>query len=98
MPNGGSSAAGTQSGAESPKISSSNVSAPDSAMSAGSIGVADCMNPEVLKTTKLWRFQKLSKAELTGLVEHYTQVSPATSATKGQMIKILMDHAASNAQ
>ncbi len=55
-------------------------------------------NPEVLKTAKLWRFQKLSKAELIGLVEHYTKVSPATSATNGQLIKALMDYAASGAQ
>ncbi len=98
MSNGGSSAAGTQSRAESPDISSSNVSAPGSSLSAGSISVADFLNPEVLKTAKLWRFQKLSKTELIGLVEHYTKVSPATSATKGQLIKALMDYAASGAQ
>ena len=98
MSNGISAAAGTQSRAESPEISSSNVSVPGSTVSGGSIGLADFMNPEVLKTAKLWRFQKLSKAELIGLVEHYTEVSPSSSATKGQLIKDLMDHAASNAQ
>jgi len=51
-------------------VSSSSISGPDSTISGGSIGVADFMNPEVLKTAKLWRFQKLSKAELNGLVEH----------------------------
>ncbi len=76
-----------------PEISSSNVSDPGSTMSAaGSLGVADFMNPEVLKTAKVWRFQKLSKAELVGLLEHHTQL-PAP-ATKSHVIKLLMDHAA----
>jgi len=64
--------------AASPDVSSSNVSGPQSAMSGGSIGVADFMNPEVLKTAKLWRFQKLSKAELAGLLEHYMQATPSS--------------------
>ena len=59
---------------------------------AGSLGVADFMDPEVLKTAKVWRFQKLSKAELVGLLEHHTQL-PAP-ATKSHVIKLLMDHAA----
>ena len=66
MSNGG---AGRPSRAESPEISSSNISAgPGSSMSAGSLGVADFMNPAVLTTAKLWRFQKLSKAELAALL------------------------------
>jgi hypothetical protein len=78
-----------------PEISSSNVSDPGSTMSAaGSLGVADFMNPEVLKTAKVWRFQKLSKAELVGLLEHHTQVPAPSSATKSHMIKLLMNHAA----
>ncbi|DBB15288.1 TPA: hypothetical protein ACH3X3_003543 [Trebouxia sp. C0006] len=55
------------------EVSSNNLSGPGSSASAGSIGVADFMDPEVLKTAKLWRCQKLSKAELVGLVEHYTK-------------------------
>jgi len=98
MSNGVSSGAGTRSRAESPEISSSNVSVPGYTVFGGSISVADFMNPEVLKTAKLWRFQKLSKAELIGLVEHYTQVSPSSHATKGQLIKTLMDFAATNSQ
>ncbi len=81
MSNGG---AGRPSRAESPEVSSSNISAgPGSSMSAGSLGMADFMNPEVLTTAKLWRFQKLSKAELGGLVEHYTQVLLPTRPQKG---------------
>jgi len=96
MSNGG---AGRPSRAESPEISSSNISAgPGPSMSAGSLGVADFMNPAVLTTAKLWRFQKLSKAELGGLVEHYTQVTPSTTSTKGQLIKSLMEYAANGMQ
>ena len=96
MSNGG---AGRPSRAESPEISSSNISAgPGPSMSAGSLGVADFMNPAVLTTAKLWRFQKLSKAELGGLVEHYTQVTPSNTSTKGQLIKSLMEYAANGMQ
>ncbi len=95
MSNGG---AGPPSRAGSPEVSSSNISGPGSSMSGGSIGVADFMNSEVLKTAKLWRFQKLSKAELGGLVEHYTQVTPSSSSTKGQLIKSLMEYAANGMQ
>jgi len=69
-----------------------------SSMSAGSLGMADFMNPEVLMTAKLWRFQKLSKAELGGLVEHHTQVTPSNTFTKGQLIKSLMEYAANGMQ
>jgi len=51
------------------------------------------MNPNILKTAKLWRFQKLSKGELAGLVQHYTAVTPSDTATKGQFIESLMDAA-----
>ena len=54
-------------------------------------GVQDFMNPDILKTAKLWRFQKLSRGELVGLVQHYTQVTPPVTATKAQLIKSLMD-------
>ncbi len=79
--------------AESPEVSSSNLSGPGASSSAGSLGVQDFMNPNILKTAKLWRFQKLSKGELVGLVQHYTQVTPSDTATKGQLIKSLMDAA-----
>ena len=82
--------------AGSPEVSSNNLSGPGSSASAGSIGVADFMDPEVLKTAKLWRCQKLSKAELVGLVEHYTKVTPSATATKVQLIKALMDFAATS--
>lgn len=82
----------------SPEVSSSNILGPQSTMSGGSIGVADFMDPEVLKTAKLWRFQKLSKAELAGLLEHYTQATPSSSATKAQLIKTLMDYVAGDMQ
>ena len=75
--------------AGSPKVSSS--SGPAASSSAGSLGVQDFMNPGILKTAKLWRFQKLSKGELVGLVQHYTHVTPSETATKGQLIKSLMD-------
>lgn len=82
--------------AGSPEVSSNNLSGPGSSASAGSIGVADFMDPEVLKTAKLWRCQKLSKAELVGLVEHYTKVTPSATSTKVQLIKALMDFAATS--
>ena len=78
------------------EVSSNNLSGPGSSASAGSIGVADFMDPEVLKTAKLWRCQKLSKAGLVGLVEHYTKVTPSATATKVQLIKALMDFAATS--
>ena len=74
-----------------PEISSSNISDTSASGSAGSLGVQDFMNPDILKTAKLWRFQKLSRGELTGLVQHYTQVTPSDTATKAQLIKSLMD-------
>ncbi|KAA6427980.1 MAG: hypothetical protein FRX49_02642 [Trebouxia sp. A1-2] len=73
--------------AGSPEVSSSNQSGGSASGSAGSLGVQDFMNPDILKTAKLWRFQKLSK----GLVQHYTQVTPSVTATKAQLIKSLMD-------
>ena len=75
--------------AVSPEVSSG--SGPAASSSAGSLGVQDFMNPSILKTAKLWRFQKLGKGELVGLVQHYTYVTPSDTATKGQLIKSLMD-------
>jgi len=80
--------------AGSPEVSSSNQSGGSASGSAGSLGVQDFMNPEILKTAKLWRFQKLSRGELVGLVQHYTGVTPSVTATKAQLIKSLMDVAA----
>ena len=77
--------------AGSPEVSSSNLSGPATSSSAGSLGVQDFMNPEILKAAKLWRFQKLSRGELVGLVQHYTGVTPSVTATKGQLIQSLMD-------
>ena len=79
--------------AGSPEVSSSNQSGASASGSAGSLGVQDFMNPDILKTAKLWRFQKLSRGELVGLVQHYTQVTPSVTATKTQLIKSLMDAA-----
>jgi len=79
--------------AGSPEVSSSNQSGASASGSAGSLGVQDFMNPDILKTAKLWRFQKLSRGELVGLVQHYTQVTPSVTATKAQLIKSLMDAA-----
>ncbi|KAL0050539.1 hypothetical protein WJX82_001897 [Trebouxia sp. C0006] len=47
--------------AGSPEVSSSNQSGTSASGSAGSLGVQDFMNPDILKTVKLWRFQKLSR-------------------------------------
>jgi len=94
----GTAGAGTPSRAATPEVSSSAMSGPGSSMSAGSLGLADFMDPHVLKTAKMWRFQKLSKAELGGLVEHFTKSLPSSSATKGQLIKTLMDYPASELQ
>jgi len=77
--------------AGSPEVSSSNKSDTSASGSAGSLGVQDFLNPDILKTAKLWRFQKLSRGELVGLVQHYTQVTPSMTATKAQLIKSLMD-------
>ncbi len=85
------SASGAAGRAGSPEVSSSNLSGPASSSSAGSLGVQDFMNPEILKTAKLWRFQKLSRGELVVLVQHYTGVTPSVTATKGQLIQSLMD-------
>ena len=85
------SASGAAGRAGSPEVSSSNLSGPATSSSAGSLGVQDFMNPEILKTAKLWRFQKLSRGELVGLVQHYTGVTPSVTATKGQLIQSLMD-------
>ena len=87
------SAHGASGRAGSPEASSSNLSGPAASSSAGSLGVQDFMTPEILKTAKLWRFQKLSRGELVDLVQHYTQVTPSATATKGQLIKSLMDAA-----
>ncbi|DBA86783.1 TPA: hypothetical protein ACH3X1_016627 [Trebouxia sp. C0004] len=73
----------TPSRAASPEVSSSAMLGPSSSTSAGSLGFADFMDPQVLKTAKMWRFQKLSKAELGGLVEHFTKSMPSSGATKG---------------
>ena len=85
------SASGAAGRAGSPEVSSSNLSGPASSSSAGSLWVQDFINPEILKTAKLWRFQKLSRGELVGLVQHYTGVTPSVTATKGQLIQSLMD-------
>jgi len=87
------SVSGVSGRAGSPEVSSSNLSGPAASSSAGSLGVQDFMNPDILKTAKLWRFQKLSRGELVGLMQHYTQVIPSVTATKGQIIKSLMDAA-----
>ena len=79
--------------AASPEVSSSNLSGAGASSSPGSLGVQDFINPEVLKAAKQWRFQKLSKGELVGLVQHYCGVTPPETATKGQLIKSLMDAA-----
>ena len=88
-----SSVSGAAGRAASPEASSSNFSGAGTSTSASSLGVQDFMNPEVLKTAKQWRFQKLSKGELVGLVQHYNSVTPPETATKGQLIKSLMDAA-----
>ena len=88
-----SSVSGAAGRAASPEVSSSHFSGAGTSSSAGSLGVQDFMNPEVLKTAKQWRFQKLSKGELVGLVQHYNSVTPPETATKGQLIKSLMDAA-----
>ena len=79
--------------AGSPEVSSSNQSGGSASASAGSLGVQDFMNPDVLKTAKFWRFQKLSRGELVGLVQHYTGVTSSVTATKAQLIQSLMDAA-----
>ncbi|DBA74780.1 TPA: hypothetical protein ACH3X2_009303 [Trebouxia sp. C0005] len=77
--------------AGSPEVSSSNQSGGSASGSAGSLGVQDFMNSDILKTAKLWRFQKLIRGELVDLVLHYTRVTPSVTATKAQLIKSLMD-------
>ena len=88
-----SSVSGAAGRAASPEVSSSHFSGAGTSSSAGSLGVQDFMNPEVLKTAKQWRFQKLSIGELVGLVQHYNSVTAPETATKGQLIKSLMDAA-----
>ena len=88
-----SSVSGVAGRAASPEVSSSNLSGAGASSSPGSLGVQDFMNPEALKAAKQWRFQKLSKGELVGLVQHYCGVTPPDTSTKGQLIKSLMDAA-----
>ncbi|KAL0024147.1 hypothetical protein WJX77_002032 [Trebouxia sp. C0004] len=63
--------------AGSPEVSSSNQSGGSASGSAGSLGVQDFMNPDILKTAKLWRFQKLSRGMLN-MVQDSSR-SPAAS-------------------
>jgi hypothetical protein len=58
------SVSGVSGRAGSPEVSSSNLSGPAASSSAGSLGVQDFMNPDILRTAKLWRFQKLSRGAL----------------------------------
>jgi len=83
--------------AASPEVSSSNLSVPASTLSQGSLGVADFMDLGVLRT-KEWRFDKLSKAELAGLINHHMKQDAPQSATKGHLVKTLMDFAASDTE
>ena len=84
--------------AASPEVSSSNLSDPASALSTGSLGVADFMDLDVLKRAKKWRLDKLSKAELAGLIDHHMKQDAPQSATKGHLVKTLMEFAANDAE
>ena len=84
--------------AASPEVSSSNLSDPASTLSTGSLGVADFMDLGVLKRAKKWRIDKLSKAELAGLISHHMKQDAPQSATKGHLVKTLMEFAASDAK
>ena len=77
--------------AESPEVSSSSLS-----VSQGSLGVADFMDLGVLRRAKKWRLDKLSKAELAGLINHHIKQDAPQSATKGYLVKTLMDFAAND--
>jgi len=59
-----------------------NLSDPAASSSAGSLGVQDFKNPNILKTAKLWRVQKVRQ----GHVQYYTQVTPSDTAIKGQLL------------
>ncbi|DBA73823.1 TPA: hypothetical protein ACH3X2_009611 [Trebouxia sp. C0005] len=84
--------------AATPEVSSSNMSVPTTTVSQGSLGVADFMDLGVLRRAKRWRFDKLSKAELAGLINHHMKQDAPQSATKGYLVKALMDFAASNTE
>ncbi|KAA6416547.1 hypothetical protein WJX79_010922 [Trebouxia sp. C0005] len=84
--------------AASPEFSSSNLSDPASTLSTGSLGVADFMDLDVLKRAKKWRIDKLSKAELAGLINHHMKQDAPQSATKGHLVKTLMEFAAKDAK
>jgi len=43
-------------------------------------------------------FDKLSKAELAGLINHHMKQDAPQSATKGYLVKALMDFAAGNTE
>ena len=45
-----------------------------------------------------WRFDKLSKAELAGLINNHMKQDAPQSATKGHLVKTLMDFAASDTE
>ncbi len=92
LPNGAGGRAG------SPEVSSSNLSVPASDLSQGSLGVADFMDLSVLRRAKKWRLDKLSKAELAGLISHHMKQDAPQSATKGNLVKSLIDFAASDTE
>ncbi len=53
-------------------------------------------SPAMLRRAKKWRFDKLSKAELAGLINHHMKQDAPQSATKGYLVKTLMDFASSD--
>jgi len=83
---------------QTPEVSSSNLSEPASFLSQGSIGLADCMSLDVLRGAKKWRLDRLSKAEVAGLITHHMKISPPEPSSKAQLVSMLLEFAASDAE
>ncbi len=83
---------------QTPEVSSSNLSEPASSRSQGSIGLADFMSLDVLRGAKKWRLDRLSKAEVAGLITHHMKISPPEPSSKAQLVSMLMEFAASDAE
>ena len=74
----------------SPEVSSGNLSVASSTLSHSRLAIADFMDLGVLRRAKKRRFNKLSKAELAGLINHHMKRDAPQSATKGFLVKTLM--------
>ena len=55
------------------------------------------MSLDVLRGAKKWRLDRLSKAEVAGLITHHMKISPP-EPSKAQLVSMLLEFAASDAE